>query len=64
MNQNSQILILGYSQTKQIISLFPIVFTFCNPSLLVSLEQLTNFNMSVGSVVKDSFANDVYNQKL
>ena len=55
---NSQILIIRYSQTKQIISLFPIVF--CNPSTARIFG--TTWTFSVGSVLKLSFANVIYNQ--
>ena len=56
MSRNSQILILRYSQTKQIISLFPTVFaTLHLPVSLVPIAQL-------GSVVESSFVNDVYSQ--
>ena len=59
MSQSLQILILKYSQTKQIISSFPIVLQPIN--YLYLWNQLTIFN---GSVVRDGFANGVYNQSV
>ena len=55
MSYNSQVLILRYSQAKQMISLFPSVF--CSPSTTCLFG--TNWPNSMGSVVKCSFANDV-----
>ena len=58
MSYNSQILILRSSQTKA--DNFFVSCCFCNPSTACIFG--TNWPISVGSVVKDSFANDVYNQ--
>ena len=53
MDWNSQILILRYSQTKQISSLFPVVVVVVfNPSTAHLWNHLTNFNGV------SSFAND------
>ena len=63
MSPSWQIVIFRYSQTKQIISLFPIVFfcfcfcfCFCSPPTARIFG--TNWPISMGSVVKGSFANN------
>ena len=55
MSQNSQILILRYNADN----LF-VFHCFCYP--LSARTFGTNSPISTGSVVKGSFANDVYNQ--
>ena len=58
MRQNLQILILRYGQTKNIISLFPTLFT--NLQLPITLKLIDQFQR--GLLQKEALQKEVYNQ--